>query len=386
MIEVLEHTDANITEISSVRGRKEEIVDSWREERDRYREYLSRMKENVNRWFWVGERSLYFDRDVTQMFLGVVEQQFCDIILDQQNQIRLQPRMEYWDFVRKGPQDGYYVLKKKARDSMLSGSELCAVTIDRKGNLHYKSESCSENWKWSPGSRNVDPPTLTVEAGHTFIAEQFCHVTKSENGKIIYEPDPKYWTEVQDNPGVRQYRLNDRARGLLGKGARKIQDSDILPAPAIVSFFPVFGQIPDNEQAFQMIKQALNPWMWWPIDGIPFPSQPMKVLGKNGTYASNPEFNPNLYWRGPTWMSSDKPVIDGFHSYGYQMIYTYIVQRTIGTLQDGRAVEHWDPVNGSVNTNNTDFPWAASCLAGSIWDELSDQDKEEFLRITKQPQ
>ena len=58
----------------------------------------------------------------------------------------------------------------------------------------------------------------------------------------------------------------------------------------------------------------------------------------------------------------------------------YIVQRTVGTLQDGRAVEHWNPETGEVNTSNVNFPWAASCMAGSIWGELTKEEQVEYLR------
>jgi ABC-type transporter MlaC component len=80
-------------------------------------------------------------------------------------------------------------------------------------------------------------------------------------------------------------------------------------------------------------------------------------------------------------MSSTKPVIDGFKSYGYEMIYLYIAQKTIGTLQNGRAVEHWNPETGDINTTNVNFPWAASCMAGSIWEELTDTEKNEYIEM-----
>jgi hypothetical protein len=80
-------------------------------------------------------------------------------------------------------------------------------------------------------------------------------------------------------------------------------------------------------------------------------------------------------------MASTKPVIDGFHSYGYEMMYLYLVQLTAGTLQDGRAVEHWRPETGEVNTSNVNFPWAASTMAGSIWKELTKEEQTEFLML-----
>lgn len=174
--------------------------------------------------------------------------------------------------------------------------------------------------------------------------------------------------------------MNERAKMLIGKGARKIEDGDSLRSPAISGFSPLFGKIPMENQAFELAKQVVNPWKWWPIDGIPVPTQPMKVLARSGDYVPNPVYDPNKYWQGPTWMASNKPVLDGFNVYGYQMMYLYVVERTIRTLQDGRAVEHWMPETGEVNTTNVNFPWTASCLAGSIWQEMTEEERTEYLR------
>jgi len=146
-------------------------------------------------------------------------------------------------------------------------------------------------------------------------------------------------------------------------------------------FFPLFGNIPDEHQAFEQLKQVVNPWMWWPENGIPIPTQPMMIADPDSNYIPNEVYDPDKYWLGPTWMASTKPVIDGFHSYGYEMMYLYLVQRSVGTLQDGRAVEHWSAETGEVNTSNVNFPWAASCMAGSIWKELTEDERSEYLQL-----
>jgi hypothetical protein len=104
------------------------------------------------------------------------------------------------------------------------------------------------------------------------------------------------------------------------------------------------------------------------------------LSSSEGVYISNEVYNPDKYWCGPTWMASEKPVIDGFNSYGYEMMYLNLVHRTVQTLQDGRAVEHWNPESGKVNTSNINFPWSASCMAGSIWQELNEDEKSEYLQ------
>jgi hypothetical protein len=112
--------------------------------------------------------------------------------------------------------------------------------------------------------------------------------------------------------------------------------------------------------------QAVNPWICWPVDVISIPALPMMKLGADGEHVPNEEYDPDKYWHGPNWMPSSKPVMDGFNSYGYRMMYLFLVRRTVGKLLDGSAVEHRNPVTGKVNTSNVNFPWPASGTAGSI--------------------
>jgi hypothetical protein len=379
MAKALEKTDADIHGMSSLRNREDEIVNGWGEEITRYQSYLDRMKNATNHHLWSPEDYLYYNRDVTQMFPSIIEQQFCTISLNRLYQINYRPRMEYWDFdSEKEPQQGY-VLRKRARDSMLVEDQTFSVRMNSENNVQIDYKDKPYYWSSIKDMEGKSYDKLNVNFNDPFIVEQFCRVRLGEHGGILYEPDMKYWDRIKDEEGSDHYRLNERAKSLLGKGARRIEEGDVLRSPAIATFFTLFGHIPTPEQAFQLATQVVNPWMWWPEKGIPIPTQPMMIKGKNEKYIPNEVYDPNKYWRGPSWMSSTKPVIDGFNSYGYEMLYLYLVSRSVGTLQDGRAVEHWNPETGEINTSNVNFPWAASCMAGSIWSELRKEEKIEYL-------
>jgi hypothetical protein len=92
----------------------------------------------------------------------------------------------------------------------------------------------------------------------------------------------------------------------MGKGARRIEEGDLLDSPAISTFFPLFGHIPTPEQAFHLAIQVVDPWMWWPEKGIPIPTQPMMLKQPNGSYIPNKVYDPDKYWQGPTWMPAQK--------------------------------------------------------------------------------
>jgi hypothetical protein len=380
MAKVLKNSDADIRSLSALRNRKDEIVKGWNEEINRYQTYLDRMKRAVNLHLWSPKDYLYYNRDVTQMFPSLIEQQFCYISLNRQHQISYQPRMEYWDLVSEKESGKGYILSQKARDSDLINDHTFSVWIDSKNSIRFDHKDKPNYWRRLQDKDGKSYYRLNVDPHDPFIVEQFCRVRKGESGGVWYEPDMTYWNWVKDDEGNGHYELNMRAKRLLGKGARKIEEGDLLHAPAIATFFPLFGHIPNPEQAFQLATQVVNPWMWWPENGIPIPTQPIRLLGPGGDYVLNEAYDPNKYWLGPTWMSSTKPVIDGFYSYGYEMIYVFLTKRSIATLQDGRAVEHWNPETAEVNTSNVNFPWAASCMAGSIWPELTKEEQTEYLQ------
>jgi hypothetical protein len=301
---------------------------------------------------------MFYNRDVTQMFPGIIEQQFCRIRIDNQNKIYYDPICEYWDLETDSTNKSHYVLNNRALNFGNLDTMTCQISMDMDGNILYDYKRKPKYWILEENRENKINFVLNDTSGDPFIVEQFCKVIKDRSGKIKYKPNLDYWTKVNNKGGVDNFVLNEKAKSFLKQGARKIENGDLLRSPAIASFFPLFGHIPDSMQAHQLAQQVVNPWMWWPVDGIPIPTQPMMIQDSNGNYIPNKVYEPDRYWRGPTWMASEKPVIDGFKSYGYEMIYLYLVHRTVRTLQDGRAVEHWNPETGSVNTSNINFPWS----------------------------
>ncbi len=382
MAEVLNNRNIDIKKVIETPESKNEIIDSWEEELARYQAYLNRMKKAMNDYLWSEEDNIYYNCDITQIFPSVVEQQFCNITLNNLNQIIYHPREEYWSFESDGKGGGKYVLNEYAYECLNLDQQNCSISMDLKGKINYIYNYTPVYWEQLEGKESGVCLKFNVKNGDPFIVEQFCNIKKDEMGKIYYEPDPKYWITVREK-GEKSYKLNDRAKLITGKGARKLVDGDLLKSPAIAGFFPLFGHIPSEDKAFNLSKQIVNPWMWWPVNGMPIPTQPMMIKDTINNYIPNIVYDPDKYWLGPSWMSSTKPVIDGFNAYGYEMLYLYIVQKTITTLQNGRAVEHWNPETGEINTTNINFPWAASCMAGSIWEELTKKEQGEYLQKLK---
>jgi hypothetical protein len=379
MAEVLKETGSDINKMCSVKKQADESVKSWSNEIYRYQTYLDKMKESVNEHLWHMDEKMYYNSDVTNIFSNVVEQQLCNIGYDETKDFTVNPTPEYWNYITTENNGGYYLLNHIGNNYWNFDSLLYPVIFDTAGQMESKEPEYKKYWNWVDKKDNKGYFHLNIEPGDPFIVEQFCHISRDENGKVIYRPDWNYWVIANDQEGAEYLELNDKAKSLMKGGARKITDGDLIKSPGIAGFFPLFGHIPDSAQAFKLAQQVINPWLWWPVNGIPIPTQPMNLPGPDDIYTSNNDYDPDKYWCGPTWMASEKPVIDGFNSYGYEMIYLYLVGKTISTLQDGRAVEHWNPETGLVNTSNINFPWSASCMAGSIWQELSIDDRMEYL-------
>jgi hypothetical protein len=340
----------------------------WLEEIAGLEHYLAKMAHALRQHCWSEKDGLFYNVDVSAFVPGVVEQLFCRPRVTARG-LRYVPRPTYWEF------DGAkqcYVLSQEALKTRVVDLELSLVSLDLDGRVHYAPVGRHQYW-----SKGPEEPSLVVRKGDPFLVEQFCRVEKAPSGKFVYRPDPRYWDQREDG----SWRLSAAAERWIGRGARPLEGGDRINSPAIAGFFPLFGEVLGDEQALRQAMEIVNPLTWWPVDGIPFPSQPFGVRRESGKVESNPVYDADCYWQGPTWMAATKPVADGFRAYGFEQLYLYTVRRSIQTLQHGRAVEHWNAQTGEVNTTNVNFPWAASCMAGSIWSELSPEVRAEYLAL-----
>jgi hypothetical protein len=359
MAKVLRESKADAQVMSALRGQANERVNTWSEEISRYETYLAQMKKTVNEHLWSLEDQFYYNRDVTQMFPGAANLFFCRPAPHPHNDVGCEPRAGYWSCEYKSKGSGDCRLKEEALAAVRLNSTIFQIRLDSEGHVRYESSAHPQYWEWVDTDDGGEEGEFRLRRaiGDPFLVEQFTRTRRAPSGELYYAPDEDYWTCGPDENGSRNCQLNERAKRLLGRGARRIEDSDLLDSPGIAGFFPLFGRIPSEDQAARLAMQVVNPRIWWPIDGLPIPTQPMNRREPGGEYLPNKVYDRDRYWLGPTWMASNKPVMDGFRSYGYEMLYLYLVKRTAGTLQDGRAVEHWDPETGAVNTSNVNFPW-----------------------------
>lgn len=166
---------------------------------------------------------------------------------------------------------------------------------------------------------------------------------KEWNVKAIAAMNQKLW-----NPGTGMYDAYDM-----------INNQRIL-MEASSGLMPLFGGIPDSEQAERMVE-VLNSSAF---SGNP--EQPNYLCPSFTTLS--PKFDPKKYWRGPVWINMNWMLYHGLRQYGYHELAEQIKSESLELLSHYGFYEYFDPERYIVNEHNQgygsrQFSWSASlCL------------------------
>ncbi len=147
---------------------------------------------------------------------------------------------------------------------------------------------------------------------------------------------------------------------LWDKGSESYGDYDIhnkclIVKDTIANYAPLFIGIPSNDIAQRLISRLVSPKMYWPDNGFPLPSVAM----------SEPEFDPNNYWRGPVWINMNWLIIKALQRYDYGSKARELMEKTILLIQNHGFYEYFNPVTG-VGRGTNQFSWTAALLIDLI--------------------
>ena len=112
-------------------------------------------------------------------------------------------------------------------------------------------------------------------------------------------------------------------------------------------FAPLFAKILSQDEAVDLVQRhLLNPSEFWCKFPIP-------------TVALNePSFDPEGFWRGPTWIAVNWFVFKGLLNYGLTEPAEKIMQTSIELITQSGFREQFDPLTGKgLGANN--FTWGA---------------------------
>jgi glycogen debranching enzyme len=78
----------------------------------------------------------------------------------------------------------------------------------------------------------------------------------------------------------------------------------LLTAPTVATFLPLWAGTPEPERAARLVAKLREPSGWWPR--FPVPTVPTDAT----------EFEPERYWKGPTWVNANWMVVEGLRRHG----------------------------------------------------------------------
>jgi glycogen debranching enzyme len=76
---------------------------------------------------------------------------------------------------------------------------------------------------------------------------------------------------------------------------------------------------------------------------------------------SDPNFSPEKYWQGPTWVNMNWLIIDGLRRYGYQKEALDLKKRTLDLIKKSGFNEYFNPITGEPN-GAANFSWTAALI------------------------
>lgn len=121
----------------------------------------------------------------------------------------------------------------------------------------------------------------------------------------------------------------------------------LLKQPSIAALMPLYAGTISKERAEQLVRQIENEHVFGPA--FPVPSVPM----------DSPQFDPDRYWQGPTWVNTNWLIIEGLRQYGYHEHADALIETTLEMVRRSGLSEYFDPNTGEpLGARN--FSWTAA--------------------------
>ena len=123
----------------------------------------------------------------------------------------------------------------------------------------------------------------------------------------------------------------------------------LLKQPSIASFMPLYAGTISKERAEQLVRQLENEHSFGPA--FPVPSVPL----------DSPDFDPDRYWQGPSWVNTNWLIIEGLKNYGFNDHADALRDTTIEMVSRSGFAEYFDP-NTAEPLGAHNFSWTAALI------------------------
>ena len=125
---------------------------------------------------------------------------------------------------------------------------------------------------------------------------------------------------------------------------------ELLKDDTLAAFLTLYGSVAPDGRADRLIEQCLlDEGRFWPKDGFPVPT----------TSISSPYFNPENYWLGPVWVSTNWMILQGLRAYGRGDLGDDMKAKTLELVERSGYREYFNPLTGEGYGTDS-FSWTSA--------------------------
>ena len=148
--------------------------------------------------------------------------------------------------------------------------------------------------------------------------------------------------------------------------SRNAVSGQLIATPTIATFLPLWTGTPSQTQTERLLALLHQPTFW---PAFPVPSVPTDA----------PEFEPDRYWKGPTWINMNWAIIQGLATCGEIDLADDLRDRTLQLIDRTGFSEYFSPLTGS-GFGAHEFSWTAALALDLIERSLRSNEDHRVQR------
>jgi glycogen debranching enzyme len=168
-----------------------------------------------------------------------------------------------------------------------------------------------------------------------------------EIAKTIDEKLPDWLAESAAKTEKALEDLWDEATGQYY--SRSFVSHKLIEESSIATLLPLYAGTISQDRVKRLLELLSRKEYFgaqWPLPTVPL---------------SDPNFSPEKYWQGPTWINMNWLIIDGLRRYGYQKEALDLKKRTLDLIKKSGFNEYFNPITGEPN-GAANFSWTAALI------------------------
>ncbi len=142
-----------------------------------------------------------------------------------------------------------------------------------------------------------------------------------------------------------------------------------LKIESIASLMPLYAGTISQEHAEILVRQLENDQKFGPA--YPVPSVPL----------DSPNFDPDRYWQGPTWLNTNWLIIDGLRRYGYHEHADALIETSLEMVEKSGFAEYFDS-NTAEPLGADNFSWTAALTIDLMHQRIATSESKKSVPHT----